>query len=78
MKMFLFDDYNCGSGMNDLHNFYDSLGLLETQSELNKKRIEIKNKGLLGKVIEHLHSYEHLIASILDVGGLRNQFDILF
>jgi len=69
MKMFLFDDYYSGSGMNDFHNFYDSLGFPEIQSELNEKRIEIKNKGLLGKVIEHLRSYEHPIASILDVGG---------
>jgi len=55
--------------MNDLHDFYENLGFPEIQAELNQKRIEIKNKGLLGKVIEKLRSYEHPIASILDVGG---------
>jgi len=65
--------------MNNLRNFYDNLEFPEIQSELNEKRIEIKNKGLLGRVIEKLRSYEHPVASILDVGGgFRDQFDILF
>jgi SAM-dependent methyltransferase len=55
--------------MNDLHNFYDNIGFPEIQSELNEKRIEIKKKGLLGKVVEKLRAYEYPIVSILDIGG---------
>jgi len=71
MKMFLFDDHDPRPDMNDLHNFYDDLGFPEIQSELNEKRIEINNKGLLGMVIELLRSYEHPITSIPDVGGVQ-------
>jgi len=55
--------------MSDLHNFYNNLEFPEAQSELNEKRIEIRNKGLLGKVIEKLRSYGYPIVSILDIGG---------
>jgi len=69
MKMFLFDDHYSELGMNNLRNFYDNLEFPEIQSELNEKRIEIKNKGLSGRVIEKLRSYGHPVASILDGGG---------